>query len=102
MHYDALTVGWKGAEAEIAEIQPKRSWNAPLLMALYGVIYSLFAFEMIMATDAVWYANMFGGWIFIGNIYVGWAVLAITSTYLIKYFPQFAKNQPPRSVLGFR
>jgi len=90
-HYDVLTAGWKGSAAEIAEIQPKRSWYSPLVIALYGVIYSLFVFEMVMAMDPIWYANMFGGFNFIGNIYMGWAVLNITSLLLAWNHERFAK-----------
>jgi hypothetical protein len=80
--FDGLVKGWSGAAAEVKSIQPKLSWNAPLLIAVYAVVSSLFAFEMIMGMDTVWYSNMFGGFIFIGNIYVGWAVLSITVSYL--------------------
>lgn len=80
--FDGLVNGWTDAATEVKTIQPKLSWNAPLLIACYAVIYSLFAFEMIMGMDTIWYSNMFGGFVFIGNIYLGWAVLAITVSYL--------------------
>jgi len=80
--YDHIAGGWQGLANEVKRIQPAMSRIAPVLIALYAVIYSLFAFEMIMAMDTIWYSNMFGGFIFIGNIYLAWAVLSITSTYL--------------------
>ncbi len=89
--YTALTENWQGSDAEVAAIQPKRSWNAPLLIALYAAIYSLFAFEMVMAMDTVWYANMFGGFTIIGNIYMGLAVLGLSVVYLVRTNSDFAK-----------
>ena len=89
--YDAMVMGWGGAASEVKVIQPKLSWNAPVLIIAYAVIYSLFAFEMIMAMDTIWYSNMFGGFIFIGNIYLGWAVLCMSVTYYTSTNSQYAK-----------
>ncbi len=89
--YDGLVKGWKGAEREVPELQRKLSWNAPLLVAVYAVVYSLFSFEMLMSMDSLWYSNMFGGWIFVGNIYMGWAVLALTAIRLNGTNAQYAK-----------
>jgi hypothetical protein len=76
--YTFLTAGWKGSAKEISTIQPKLSWNGPLLVLAYVVIYSLFAFEMVMGMNSIWYSNMFGGFMFVGNIYIAWAVLTFT------------------------
>jgi hypothetical protein len=82
LHFDSLVKGWKGTHEEVYSIQPNRSRLAPVIIMLYIVIYSLFVFEMYMSMDKIWYANMFGAFNFVGNIYMGWAVLAITVTYL--------------------
>ena len=94
--FDNLVKDWKGAAAEVNTIQPKLSWNAPLLILVYVIIYSLFAFEMIMGMDTVWYSNMFGGFVFIGNIYLAWAVLCISVTYLSSISPDYAKILRPQ------
>lgn len=90
--YDGLVRNWKGSEVEIPELQNKISWNAPLIIALYAVIYSLFSFEMVMSMDVIWYSNMFGGFIFISNIYIAWVFLHLLTTYLSSRFPLFGKN----------
>ncbi len=82
--YDFIACGWKGSHVEIKALQRKMSWNAPLLVALYAVIYSLFAFEMLMSMDTIWYSNMFGGFIFVGNVYLGWAITAFIAITLAK------------------
>jgi len=79
--YNTLTAHWRGTPDEVASIQPRLSWNAPVLVIVYAIIYSLFAFEMVMAMDKTWMSNLFGAFMFIGNIYMGWAVLAITAVY---------------------
>lgn len=90
-HYDGLAAGWKGALQEIPATQNRLSWNAPLLIALYAVIYSLFSFEMIMSMDTIWYSNMFGGFVFIGNIYLAWATLNMLSAFLSSRSPEYDK-----------
>lgn len=77
---------------DICALQHKLSWNAPLLVALYAIIYSLFAFEMVMGMNPIWYSNMFGGFIFIGNIYCAWAVFALLTTYFTKSNSRFGKT----------
>jgi hypothetical protein len=78
--HDRLSANWRGAE-EIPDIQRRLSILAPVLVIAYALIYSLFGFEMIMSMDTLWYANMFGGFMFIGNIYIGWAFLSFTVIY---------------------
>jgi len=93
--YDHIAGNWQGLEKEVAVIQPRMSRVAPVLIACYAVIYSLFAFEMVMAMDTTWYSNMFGGFIFIGNIYLAWAVLSMTITYLGSRNRNYAKVLSP-------
>lgn len=89
--YQALTEGWKGSAEETIALQRKMSWNAPAVIIAYGVIFSLFSFDMVMSTDPMWYANMYGGFTFIGNIYLAWAMIGITAASLLRSHPGFAK-----------
>lgn len=79
--YDRLLAGWKGHQTEIPCLQKKLNWNAPVLAALYAAIMSLFAFDTIMAMDAHWISNLFGAFYFMGNIYIGLAMLSLLSAY---------------------
>lgn len=89
--YDGYARNWKGAETEVPEIQNRMSWNAPLIIALYAIIYSLFAFEMIMSMDTVWYSNMYAGFTFVGNIYLGWVTMSIVTFFVTRSRPQVDK-----------
>jgi hypothetical protein len=73
--YNLVSGNWRGLEHEVATIQPRMSRFAPVLAFAYAIIYSIFAFEMIMGMDPYWISNMFGGFIFVGNIYLAWAVM---------------------------
>lgn len=89
--YTALTRNWKGTEAEVRELQPKLSFNAPVLVIFYALIYSFFSFEMIMAMDRMWMSNLFGGFMFMGNVYIAWAVLGMSTVYHSSKEPKFGK-----------
>ena len=79
--FDWLTKNWKGSKIEIPQIQKKLSILAPIVVLAYAITYTLFGFEMIMAMDSKWMSNLFGAFMFIGNIYIGWSALALTSIF---------------------
>ncbi len=81
--HKSLTKGWKGA-GEILPIQRKMSVTAPVVAFFYVVVTSLFAFEMIMGQNPNWISNLFGAFVFVSQIYIGWAGLALMSMYFSK------------------
>jgi hypothetical protein len=84
-----LLGGWKGAEREVIPLQRKMSMNGPVVVICYAVVVSLFAFEMIMGQNPVWYSNLFGAFIFVSQIYIGWAGLALLTMFFAKKKPEF-------------
>lgn len=85
--YLSFIKGWKGSNIEIPEIQRRMSFHAPIIVFLYAVFMSLFAFEMIMGMDTMWFSNLFGAHIFISSIYIGWCGTGILVNYLRKKYP---------------
>ena len=79
-----LLRGWKGAEREVLPLQRKMSVLGPVVVFCYAVTVSLFAFEMIMGQNPKWISNLFGAFIFVSQIYIGWAGLALMSMYFQK------------------
>lgn len=79
-----LLRGWRGAEREVLPLQRKMSVNAPVVVLFYAVVVSLFAFEMIMGQNPVWFSNLFGAFIFVSQIYIAWAGLALMSMFFAK------------------
>jgi hypothetical protein len=48
----------------------------------YGVVFTLIAFDMVMALDPHWFSTLFGGYFFVSGMYaalVCWTVLSILS-----------------------
>ena len=79
-----LMSGWKGAEREVIPLQRKMSVNAPVVAMCYIVVVSLFAFEMVMGMNPSWTSNLFGAFIFVSQIYIGWAALALMTMFFAK------------------
>lgn len=86
-----LLRGWKGAEREVLPLQRKMSVNAPVVAFSYVVVTSLFAFEMIMGQNPVWYSNLFGAFIFVSQIYIAWAGLALMTMFFSKRNKSFGE-----------
>lgn len=87
--YDGLIGRWAGKEKEALCTQRRLSVLAPVVMMAYMLIYSLFSFEMVMAMDREWFSNMFGGFFFVGNIYIALAMLALIVPWMAKRSPEY-------------
>jgi hypothetical protein len=85
----SLLKGWKGAEREVIPLQRKMSVNGPVVALCYAVVTSLFAFEMIMGQNPMWYSNLFGAFIFVSQIYIAWAGLALMTMFFSKRNTRF-------------
>jgi hypothetical protein len=86
-----LLRGWKGAEREVIPLQRRMSVSAPVVALCYAVVVSLFAFEMIMGQNPTWYSNLFGAFIFVSQIYIGWAGLALMTIFFSKTNKKFGE-----------
>ncbi len=89
--HSSVTERWRGLPLEVPENQNILSRRAPALALVYALVYSMFAFEMVMAMDYRWLSNLFGGFVFIGNIYAGWAMLILLTLYHVHRDKTFAK-----------
>jgi hypothetical protein len=65
------------------------SVNAPVVVICYMIVVSLFAFEMIMGQNPVWFSNLFGAFVFVSQIYIAWAGLALMTMFFAKRNPAF-------------
>ena len=92
VRFEKLLSDWKGSEKEIPATESTKGFFAPFLVLVYALIYSLFAFEMIMGMNPIFFSNMFGGFVFIGNILAAWAFITMFTLYLRKRNDQVLAN----------
>jgi len=82
--YQRLTKNWKGYDKEVIPTQLSLSYSAPVLIMVYAYLYTMFVTEMVQGMDVAWTSNLFGAFNFVGNVYMGWAVLAISCLIIAK------------------
>ncbi len=76
--YESYVDGWSDdAKAEISEVQDKMGVLSPILVAVYAVVMTLFAFDQVMSVDPHWFSTLFGAFIFMTAVYIAVAWNAI-------------------------
>ena len=89
--HNFLLKNWQGSEREVLPIQRRLSTWGPILVFCYAIIFSLFAFEMVMGMNPSWTSNLFGAFLFISNIYIGWASIALMAMFLSRKHEQLGR-----------
>lgn len=75
----SISDGWQGSEVEIPRSRRAVDVFAPTVLLAYPVVYSVMAFELVMALDPFWYSSLFGGYFFVGTFYLGLAGVTIVT-----------------------
>ncbi len=62
------TAGWKGDSEEQEQSRLKTTRLAPVILLVFGVGFSFFAFDQVMSMDQMWFSNLFGAYVCWGGI----------------------------------
>jgi len=62
------TAGWKGEAEEIELSRLKTNRLAPAICLLFGIGFSIFAFDQVMSMEQMWFSNLFGAYVCWGGI----------------------------------
>jgi len=62
------TAGWQGDEAEWAASKKTTTRLAPLICLVFGIGFSIFAFDQVMSMEQMWFSNLFGAYVCWGGI----------------------------------
>ena len=76
-----MITGWRGIDEERALAQRAQSGLAPAVLIAYAWIFTLVAFDFFMSLDPHWFSSLAGGYYFIGNLFAGWAFLAVVAVW---------------------
>ncbi|MCY4600223.1 MAG: hypothetical protein OXF27_09930 [Acidobacteria bacterium] len=74
-----LIAGWRGIAAERERGQRAQDRLAAAVLIAYVPLFSLIAFDFVMALDAHWYSALLGGYFLTGNLTAGAALLALVA-----------------------
>ncbi len=76
-----LIAGWRGLDEERETAQRAQDRLAPAVLIAYAWIFTLVAFDFFMSLDPHWFSSLAGGYYFIGNLFAGFAFLAVVAVW---------------------
>ena len=79
--YERFSQGFDPSEAGRAAHDAKINRLAAVFIVLYAVVFSIVAFDCMMALQPHWFSNLLGGWYFMGSFLGGHTCLALMMIY---------------------
>ena len=73
----------KGVKSD-ADAQKELLDLSPWFVLLYCVVYTMWAFDVLMALDPHWVSTLFGAFIFMSTLYTGLAVISLATIWTRK------------------
>ncbi len=80
--YEKLAEGWRGEAEEARRQRDRLAMLAPQICVAYAVVFTIFAWDFIMAITPGWASGLFGWWAFMGAFLNGIAMTAFVSVQL--------------------
>ena len=79
--FDRLAGGYDGSEGALEGVERKVRVLGPVYLVLFAVVFTLVAFDGIMALQPHWFSNLLGGWFFMGAFLSSLTSLGLLSIY---------------------
>ena len=79
--YDWCLKGFDSSPAGLARNEERIAVLAPVYAVLYAIVFTLVAFDTMMALQPHWFSNLFGGWYFMGSFLGAHTLLALMMLY---------------------
>jgi hypothetical protein len=79
--YERWTRGYDGSAAAAHLLEERIHRLAPLYTVLYAIVFSMVAFDGIMALQPHWFSNLLGGFYFMGSFLGAHMLLALLSIH---------------------
>ena len=75
--YDGWTVGYDGSEGALTRQDRRIYALAPIYVVVYALVFTMVAFDGIMALQPHWFSNLLGAFFFMGSFLGGHTSLAL-------------------------
>ncbi len=79
--YDRWTQGYDASAEGRARHDARIRTLAPAYIVTYAIVFSMIAFDTVMALQPHWFSNLFGGWYFMGSFLGAHTLLALMMLY---------------------
>lgn len=96
-----FTLLFSGTQSTDREDATKRlTIVSPIFILLYAIVFSLFAFDLVMSLEPHWISTLFGAYFCIGNLYAGLSLLAVLAVLTRSSLPPAAYSPGHAHDLG--
>lgn len=87
----SLVLFWLAAWFFLSRRRQNRGggWGDALFVLLYGAVFSLMGFDLVMALDPAWHSSLFGGYFAVSGLYTAVAALAFMAAWQHHPHPAF-------------
>ncbi|MGH7726452.1 MAG: hypothetical protein ACREOU_13580 [Candidatus Eiseniibacteriota bacterium] len=82
--YGRRTKQWKGDAVETDQAHKNLNNLSPWFIVLYCLVYTVWAFDVLMSLDPHWVSTLFGAFIFMSTLYTGLAAMSLLATWTRK------------------
>jgi hypothetical protein len=82
--YTRRARGWKDNPKSVADTQQELLNLSPWFIVLYCVVYTVWAFDILMSLDPHWVSTLFGAFIFMSTLYTGLAAMSLLTLHTRK------------------
>ena len=79
--FERVTRGFDGSEGSLETNERRIRRLAAIYAVLFALVFTLVAFDGMMALQPHWFSNLFGGWYFMGSFLGGHMLLALLMIY---------------------
>jgi hypothetical protein len=79
--YQGWTAGFDASPAGMAENEKRIERLGAIYVVVFAIVFTMVAFDTMMALQPHWFSNLFGGWFFMGAFLGGHTLLALTMIY---------------------
>ncbi len=79
--YEKRSRGYKPGEKSDAAAQQDLLNVSPWFIVLYCLVYSIWAFDVLMSLDPHWVSTLFGAFVFMSTLYTGLAAMSLLTIH---------------------
>jgi hypothetical protein len=105
--YDRWTLGFDASPEGRARHDAYIRKLAPTYIVVYAIVFTMVAFDAMMALQPHWFSNLFGGWYFMGSFLGAHTLLALMMLYgrneigIAEYISPKQRHDLGKLVFGF-
>jgi hypothetical protein len=79
--YERIAGDYQGTADDLARVEQRLNWLAPVLCLLYAYLFTLLGFDLVMSLAPYWLSNLFGAFFFMGAFLTGLTMMGLMAIY---------------------